>query len=223
MEEWLSYRLGDFLMFSDRTYWRLFQLANAGLWPLPLAAPALGGAALIVASRRPEAGIRFLAALLALAWAVVGWSFVWQRYAPINWGVAYAAPLFALQALMLGYLALSRMPGPFTLRVARGAAGFGLLGWGVLLHPFAAPLFGRPLAGAEVVGIAPDPTAVATIGLALLLPSRSLSLAASVIPALWLGFSALTLHLLDAAERLVPLMALAVAAAGGLVLGRRAA
>ena len=222
MEEWLSYRLGDFLMFSDRTYWRLFHLANAGLWPLPLAAPVLGGTALVVASRRPESGTRLLAVLLALAWILVGWSFVWQRYAPINWGVAYAAPLFALQALLLGYLALSRVPAPSALRGVRGAAGFGLLGWGILLHPLTAPVFGRPLVGAEIVGIAADPTAIATLGLALLLPSRSRSLVASAIPALWLGFSALTLHLLDAPERLVPLMALAVAA-GGLVLGRRAA
>ena len=58
MEEWLSYRLGDFLMFSGRTYWRLFQLQNAALWPLPVVVPAAGCAALLVLLRRPGAGLR---------------------------------------------------------------------------------------------------------------------------------------------------------------------
>ena len=31
MQEWWSYRPGDFLLFSPRTYWRLFQLANESL------------------------------------------------------------------------------------------------------------------------------------------------------------------------------------------------
>ncbi len=31
MQEWWSYRPGDFLLFSPRTYWRLFQLANETL------------------------------------------------------------------------------------------------------------------------------------------------------------------------------------------------
>ena len=38
MTEWESYRLSDFLLFSPRTYWRLFELHNEALWPLPLLA-----------------------------------------------------------------------------------------------------------------------------------------------------------------------------------------
>ena len=224
MEEWLSYRLGDFLMFSGRTYWRLFQLQNAALWPLPVLAPAVGGAALLAALRRPQTGLRLLAALLALAWIATGWSFVWQRYAPINWGVGYLAPLFGVQALLLGYAAVRGAGWNPTLRSARGIAGATLLVWGALLHPLTAPLFGRPLGGAEIVGIAPDPSAIATLGLALLLPAWPLRLAASAVPALWLALSALTLRLLDAAEAAVPALALAAALGAALVataLGRR--
>jgi hypothetical protein len=95
-----------------------------------------------------------------------------------------------------------------------------LLAWGLLLHPLAAPLFGRPLAQAEVAAIAPDPTAIATLGLALLLPSQALGRAVLVLPALWLGISALTLWTLGAAEAGVPILALGLAAAGA-VAGRR--
>jgi hypothetical protein len=35
MTEWWTYRLSDFLMFSARTYRRLFELYNAEVWPLP--------------------------------------------------------------------------------------------------------------------------------------------------------------------------------------------
>ena len=78
MEEWLSYRLGDLLMFSGRTYWRLFQIENAALWPLPVVAPALGAVGIAAGAARQE-GLRLLAILLALAWAWTGWSFVWAR------------------------------------------------------------------------------------------------------------------------------------------------
>lgn len=222
MEEWLSYRLGDFLMFSGRTYWRLFELENAALWPLPVVAPAAIGAALVVALRRRAGGLGPLCLVLAIAWAWVGWSFVWQRYAPINWGVGYLAPLFGVQALLLGHAAAGGIGGLAALRGTRGMAGLALLGWGVLLHPFSAPLFGRKLAGAEVAGIAPDPTAIATLGLALLLPSPWLALAAAAIPALWLCLDALTLWLLDAPERVVPVLALLVAAIGLAARPRRA-
>ena len=32
MLDW-SYRLSDFLLFSPRVYWRMFELHNAALWP----------------------------------------------------------------------------------------------------------------------------------------------------------------------------------------------
>jgi hypothetical protein len=222
MEEWLSYRLGDFLMFSGRTYWRLFELQNAANALLQPVVPAAGGIALLLALRHPPTGLRLLAGILALAWTWAGWSFVWHRYAAINWGVAYAAPLFGLQALLLGYAALGRVGGPPTLPGPRGTAGVALLAWGLLLHPFTPPLFGRTLAGAEIAGLAPDPTAIATLGLALLTPTRPLRLGLVVIPALWLGFSAMTLYLLEAPEMWIPAAALLVAA-GGLASGARAA
>jgi NADP-dependent 3-hydroxy acid dehydrogenase YdfG len=43
MTEWWTYRLSDFLMFSARTYRRLFELYNTEVWPLPVVA-FIGGA-----------------------------------------------------------------------------------------------------------------------------------------------------------------------------------
>src|SRR5690349_20103288 len=46
MSEWWSYRLSDFLLFSPRTYHRLFELHNIALWPMHVAALALGASLL---------------------------------------------------------------------------------------------------------------------------------------------------------------------------------
>jgi hypothetical protein len=46
MQEWWSYRPGDFLLFSPRTYWRLFQLTNEALWPLQIPVLLIGAAIL---------------------------------------------------------------------------------------------------------------------------------------------------------------------------------
>src|SRR5205807_4521090 len=42
MSEWWTYSLSDFLLFSPRTYYRLFELYNLALWPGQIAAIALG-------------------------------------------------------------------------------------------------------------------------------------------------------------------------------------
>ena len=57
MSEWWTYSLRDLLLFSQRTYTRLFELHNQEWWPLPLFALALG------------------AVLFVLAWNLVGDAF----------------------------------------------------------------------------------------------------------------------------------------------------
>ena len=190
MLDW-SYRLSDFLLFSPRVYWRIFELHNAALWPLPLAMLALGIAALAVAILRPQRSGRPIAILLAVLWAWVGWSFVWERYATINWTAAYAAPLLAIEALSLLMAGgvLNRLS--FETRGACGVAGVLLIAL-ALAYPLFAPLFGRPWYGAEIFGIAPDPTAIATLGLLLMARGRS-TLLLYPIPLLWCLASDLTL------------------------------
>ena len=42
MSEWWTYSLSDFLLFSPRTYYRLFELYNLAIWPAQILALALG-------------------------------------------------------------------------------------------------------------------------------------------------------------------------------------
>ncbi|WP_163557998.1 MFS transporter permease [Halomonas sp. NO4] len=217
MKEWLSYRPGDFLMFSQRVYERLFVLHNEALWPLPLLALALG-AALLLALAFPRPGrVRAALGLLGLAWAFVAWAFLWQRYAPINWGIRYVVPLFALQALLLA-LGLWRggLKLPARWDLPRGL-GVALVAYAVFLHPLTALLHGRGLAGAEVVGLAPDPLAIATLGVAAMARPASRGWALLAIPALWCLASAATLYLLDSPAAWPPLLAVLVALAARLL------
>ena len=49
--EWWTYSLRDFLLFSPRTYYRLFELYNAAIWPAQIVALGLGLAVLALLRR----------------------------------------------------------------------------------------------------------------------------------------------------------------------------
>jgi hypothetical protein len=167
MPEWSTYTLSDFLMYAPRTYWRLVELYNRDFWPLQLPLFAAGLAAVWLTASRRSSSFRWIAFALAAAWLWVGWAFLWQRYATINWAASYVAIAFGVQALLLAGLAWrSRQPaappGP-------GTRGLGaLLAAAGLLYPLLGLALGRPWAQAESFGMTPEPTALFTLGLLLL-------------------------------------------------------
>lgn len=205
MSEWWTYRPADFLLFSPRVYWRMFELHNEALWPLHAATLAAGLAIVLFALRRPKGHSLRIALMLAGLWAFVGWSFLWNRYAGINWAAAYVAPVFWLQALLL---AASGAAGGLTFDQRDMAArlGYVLAAAGLLAYPLLPPLFGRPWTSAEVFGIAPDPTATVTLGVLLLAGGRMPTLLI-LIPVLWLLLSGLTLHAMGDAQAWAPFLA----------------
>ncbi|MFO1327913.1 MAG: DUF6064 family protein [Rubrivivax sp.] len=165
--EWWTYRPSDFIMFSPRLFARLFESINAQGWPLALAFVA-GGLWLLLRRPTGTASARGTLAALALAWGASGWLFHWQRFAPINWPAQGAAWLFGTQALLLA-TAAARAPVRWHAPSTRRRAGLALAAWALLGHPLLAGLFGRPWRQAELVGLAPDPTALATLAALLLL------------------------------------------------------
>lgn len=211
MSEWWTYTLQDFLLFSPRVYWRMFELHNRAVWPAQIPALLLGAAILVlVVKPRPWSG-RVISTILALAWIWVAWTFLWTRYSAINWAAAYAVPVFAIQALLLGWVALLNGRCVFAVRrSAPGAIGLLLLVYALVLHPFVAKVADRPLEGAEIFGIVPDPTVIATLGLLTMgsdeIPARLLLL----VPLAWCFASWATLYALAAPEAWIPLAAAVV-------------
>lgn len=218
MSGWSDYALSDFVLFSPEVYWRLFALENAALFPWSVVAPLGGLVCLLMMRRAPRGATAALCLLLAAGWAVAGASFLWTRYGAINWAAPYAAPLYAAAALLLPALCLSGRAAP----PAPGrAAGLALLAFGLVVYPLLALVFGRAAMTAELAGVAPDPTAAATLGLSFFLRRGPLSATLQAVAALWLATSALTLYALGEAAVLAPLFALALWGVGA--VGARAA
>lgn len=209
MSEWWTYSLSDFLMFSQRSYFRLIELYNGAVWPAHLLALAVG-LALIVCVARPRPHTRRIALLaLALAWAWIGWAYHLERYADINTAAPWFALAFGVQALLLGWLA-ARPHGAAPARMQRQLA-LGLIGPAVVAYPLLALGSGGGWGQAEVFGIAPDPTAIATLG--MLLACRA-HLIAWLIPLAWCAVSSATLMELRVAHAwLLPTFAVLTIAA----------
>lgn len=208
MSEWWTYRPEDFLLFSPRVYWRMFELHNAQFWPLHLLTLASGFAAILLTFRRPHGHGSWIGLILAALWIFVGWSFLWQRYAAINWAIAYVAPIFGLQALLL---AIGAASGKLVFDKG-GSPGLLLAGFGLIIYPLLSALFGRPWSGAEIFGIAADPTAILTLGILLAARGR-FPLLLFPVPLVWLLLSGVTLRTMGDQQGWIPLLATGTALA----------
>jgi hypothetical protein len=213
MSEWWTYTLSDFLLFSPRTYYRLFELYNAAIWPLQIVAVALGGAILVLVWRGGAWQGRGIAAILAAAWFWVAWAFHLERYATVNWAAEYFAAGFAIEALLLLWIGIVRNRLAFRMcaRVAE-RAGLGLFLFALALQPLVGPLVGRKWSQLELFGLAPDPTAVGTLGVLLLATGR-VPWALLPVPILWCAITAATLLAMEAPDAFVPPLAALLAVA----------
>jgi hypothetical protein len=213
MSEWWSYGLSDFLLFSPRTYYRLFELYNRAVWPAHVLAVALGVAVLLLLRRPVPAHSRLLAAILALAWLWIAWAFHYERYATINWAATYVAMAFALEGLAFLWLSASpsRLASEPRLDVP-GSTGLILYLFALAVHPLLVVFAGRSWRGTEIFAVAPDPTAIGTLGLLLLsrLPARHPLM---LIPFLWCVLTSVTLYAMGSRQAWV----VAAAAAAALV------
>ncbi|MDP1685747.1 DUF6064 family protein [Hydrogenophaga sp.] len=217
MSEWWTYRPEDFLMFAPRTYWRLFELHNQAWWPAQVLAVLAGLVIVVGLWRGRTAVLRIAPVVLALCGAFVGWAFLWQRYAEINWAAAGFAWAFGAQAIGLLVLA-ARSSLVLAAGRVRRRVGLGLMLWAVLVHPLLVLAMGRPWVQAEVFGLAPDPTAMAMLGALLCADAGTrttrLLLGVSRAGALaWCSVSAATLATMGSAQGWVMLGAVVVAAA----------
>jgi len=216
MSEIWTYGLSDFQLFSAQTYYRLFALYNQDIWPLQLPALAGGVAIAVLLFRKSGRQGRAISAILAASWLWVALIYHLQHYASINWAAPAFAAIFAGEAGLFVWIGVvrNRLVFKSVAPVLRRAA-LGIFLYALFLQPLLAPLSGRPWLQAELFGVAPDPTAIATLGVLLLAepgPFRRLWIA----PLLWCAISGAILWTVQSPQALVAPLAGTLALVFGL-------
>jgi len=111
---------------------------------------------------------RAIASTLAVCWLWVAFAFHWQRYAAINWAAGYFAVGFAIEALLLIWMGVVRDRLRFDSKPSVTARiGVAIFVSALVIQPLLGLLFEREWRQVEIFGVAPDPTAVATLALLL--------------------------------------------------------
>lgn len=162
-----------------------FEQYNQGLWPLPGLAWLLGLAAVGLAFRPVPQQDRAIAALLACGWLWTGYGYHYLHFGTLNFAAPVYAVLFVLEGLFLVWTGVVRCG----LRVRFHPDLFGWAGLTVtiaalVLLPVADWLSASTWSGVRVVGLAPAPTALFTLGLLLLCEPRP-PVYLAIIPLLW--------------------------------------
>jgi hypothetical protein len=200
MDEWWTYHVADLVLFTPETYFRLFELYHRDWWPMQLACMAMAVVILLCLWLKPARGGRVIAILLATSWAWVSWAFLHLRFAPVHSAAEWYAVAFALQALLLLVFGVSRRgvefePGD----PVRAGTGIFILLCALLVLPATARLTGRGWLQAELFAMTPDATALATLGLLLMVRGR-VAVWLAVIPVAWCFVTGSTLWVLEAPE-----------------------
>lgn len=204
--------------YTAEIYASMIAQYNAALWPAAAVALALGVSVLVLAIHPQPGGGRAIGGLLAVAWAVTGYFFLYERFATLNFAAPVYALLFGIEAVLIAIFLVLRAPP--AIRFRRGVAGGGglaLLLFALAGYPVQALGLPNGLAAAQVAGLAPGPTAVLTLGVLLLIDGRAPWVLA-VLPILWCLWAGAVAWLLGVPDdAILPVLGLA---AFGLILAK---
>jgi hypothetical protein len=156
---------------------------NRALWPLPPIALLLGLGVVLLTLRPIRNGNRLIGALLAAAWLWIGIGWHMLNLARLDFAAPIYGALFVLEGLLLSWIAIRGRPA---FRYRSGPVGWGGLALAMLAlaWPLVDRLAGLSWQSERVVGLAPAPTTVLTLGLLLLVAGRT-PWRLAIIPLLW--------------------------------------
>lgn len=187
----LSYSLSDFILFSDKAYYRLFELYNHAIWPLHLIALVFSLVIIFALWKKPAWAGRAIAVLLTVSWIWVAWAFLFERFYQIHLVANWYAFAFVLQAgLITWFGVINNQFSLFVQSKLRINISLVLLFISLIIYPFIALITGRSWLQLEMFSLTPDPTVLATLAILVLC---NVSSALYVIPVIWLLISGMTL------------------------------
>jgi hypothetical protein len=160
------------LPFTVDDFFSVFAAYNRAIWPAQVVAYALGLVALAAAWKGGVWGRRVAAIVLGAFWLWNGAIYHFAFFAQIN-PAAYAfAALFLMQGLLFlcvaGVASDRLFPNPPTARWRR-SVGLGLIAYAAVVYELLSHLQGHGWPHAPILGVAPCPTTIFTIGILILL------------------------------------------------------
>jgi len=195
MDDLTSYRLSDFILFSQTVYYRQFELYNQAIWPLHLVAILSTCVIIYALWKKPVWAGRVITGLLVVSWCWVAWAFLYQRFYQIHVVANWYALGFILQAgLIAWYGVIKNRLVFFAGNTLRAKLGSGLLFIIFILYPFIPFITGRSWLQFEMFALAPDPTVFATLTILLIYKSPKLLY---VIPIIWVFLSCMTVFVMQ--------------------------
>ena len=202
------------LPFTAEVLSSVLEQYNRAIWPAQIIATGLGLAA-VVSTLRPFPGSgRLIGAALAAAWAWIGVVYYLMHMATIDFTAPALGVFFVIQGALLAWTGALRGRLAWRFRAdAFGWTGIGLVVLAMAATPLIAWLAGHGWPRAPMVGVAPCPTAIFTIGMLLLVDGRT-PLHLVAIPVLGSLYCGTVAWLLNLPEDL----AVALAGVGGLGL-----
>ena len=177
--------LSRYIAFSRDAFLGVFETYNAAIWPAQVAAYALCLLAVLLALKSWPGSGRAVAALLAAAWLWNGVAYHMLQFAKINWAAWIFGFFFVVEGMML--LATGVLRGRLAFRFTRSAAGWAglaMIAFALVAYPLIGMIAGQPWPRLALVGVAPCPTAIFTLGMLLLAEGR-VPIHLLVLPLLW--------------------------------------
>lgn len=202
MEELLSYRLADFLLFSEQTYLRQFARYNHSIFPAQLFSSLFGLYFLYSIINKKQSQTQLLFRIYSLFWLWTGYGFLWKYYAEINTYAVYFAFLFAAQGILLLLRSLSAV-SIVRFSPQRYQFNSGLILWllALLVLPIEEILLGRSLSQVSSFALTPDSIAIASMAFFFMLNINAWWLLPAAI---WLLISFLTYLAMESLAALLP-------------------
>lgn len=195
MGELASYRLSDFILFSETVYYRQFELYNQAAWPLHGVAILFSLLIGYALWKRPAWAGRVISGLLVVSWLWVAWAFLYQRYNQIHVVAEWYALGFVLQAgLLAGCGVIKNRLALCVTSQPRLLIGAWVLFIALVFYPFMPLLSGRNWLQFEMFALAPDPTVLATLAILFIYKAPK---GLYVIPVIWVIVSGTTLFVME--------------------------
>ena len=173
------------LPFTPEQFLGVFVNYNDVIWPIQIAAYALGAISIASLFRRTRASDRVIAGILAAMWLWTGVAYHALSFSVINKAAYIFAALFIVEGCYLVYAGVYRDQIRFGLRpLLATAVGISSMAYTAIAYPLIGVATGHRYPEMPMFGVTPCPVTIFTFGM-LLLTLRPVPSWLFVIPFVW--------------------------------------